>query len=102
MFQMVKNLRVVLGKGSGGRSVQNEDGKAPMWKKRSIFWDLPYLEVLDVRHAIDVMHLTKNICVNLFCFLGTYGKEKDTLEAREELRDMKQREALHSKERDEG
>ena len=37
VFEMVKNLRVVLGKGSGGRSVQSEDGKAPIWKKRSIF-----------------------------------------------------------------
>ena len=36
-----------------------------------------YWEVLDVRHAIDVMHLTKNFCVNLIAFLGVYGKTKD-------------------------
>ncbi|WVZ50279.1 hypothetical protein U9M48_001550 [Paspalum notatum var. saurae] len=64
VFQMVKNLRVVFGKGSGSQPVPNEDGKAPMWKKKSIFWDLPYWEVLDVCHAIDVMHLTKSLCMN--------------------------------------
>ena len=46
------------------------------------------LEVLDVRHAIDVMHLTKNFCVNLIAFLGVYGKTKDTEEVRQELQHM--------------
>jgi Transposase family tnp2/Domain of unknown function (DUF4218)/Domain of unknown function (DUF4216) len=102
VFQMVKNLRVVFGKGSGSQPVPNENGKAPMWKKKSIFWDLPYWEVLDVRHAIDVMHITKNLCVNLLGFLGTYGKGKDTLEARQDLKAMKQREALHPEKREKG
>ena len=66
-----------------------------MWKKKSIFWELSYLEVLDVRHAIDVMHLTKNLCVNLIVFLGVYGKTKDTLEARQELQYMEEQDALH-------
>ena len=48
-----------------------------------------------VRHAIDVMHLTKNLCVNLLDFLGVYGKPKDTLEARQDLQCMKQRAALY-------
>ena len=63
---MVKDLEVNFGKGSGSQHVPNENGMAPMWKKKSIFWELlPYWEVLDVRHAIDVMHLTKNFCINL-------------------------------------
>jgi hypothetical protein len=37
-------------------------------------------------YAIDVMHLTKNICVNLHRFLGTYMKNKDTLESWEDLK----------------
>ena len=61
MFEMVKDIKVVFGKGPGSRSVQSDDGPAPMWKKKSIFWDLLYWEVLDVRHAIDVMYLTKNL-----------------------------------------
>ncbi|WVZ24161.1 hypothetical protein V8G54_002705 [Vigna mungo] len=30
------------------------------WKKKSIFFDLPYWSKLDVRHCIDVMHVEKN------------------------------------------
>jgi hypothetical protein len=71
-----------------------------MWKKNSIFWDLPYWEVLEVRNTIDVMHLTKNLCVNLVGFLGVYGKPKDTLEARQDLQLMKQRAALHPEKRE--
>ena len=55
-----------------------------MWKKKSIFWDLPYWKDLEVRSSIDVMHVTKNLCVNLLGFLGVYGKTKDTPEARED------------------
>ena len=52
------------------------------------------MEILDVRHAIDVMHLTKNLCVNLIGFLGVYEKNKDTLEARQELQRMEDRDAF--------
>ena len=77
--------------------MQSDDGRTPMWKKKSIFWELPYWEVLDVRHTIDVMHLTKNLCVNLLGFLGVYGKAKNTLEARQDLQRMKLRATLHPK-----
>nr|AAU90123.1 putative polyprotein [Oryza sativa Japonica Group] len=69
VFAMVKDLKVVFGKGPGSQHIESEDGHAAMWKKNSIFWELPYWEFLDVRHAIDVMHLTKNLCVNLLGFL---------------------------------
>nr|DAA02100.1 TPA_exp: transposase [Oryza sativa] len=69
VFAMVKDLKVVFGKGPGSQPIECEDGHAAMWKKNSIFWELPYWEFLDVRHAIDVMHLTKNLCVNLLGFL---------------------------------
>jgi hypothetical protein len=32
-----------------------------MWKKMSIFWELPYWKILEVHSAIDVMHVTKNL-----------------------------------------
>src|SRR4051812_23519222 len=60
-----------------------------MWKKKSIFWELPYWVDLEVRSSIDVMHVTKNICVNLLGFLGVYGKSKDRPEAREDQQRMK-------------
>ena len=97
VLEMIKYIKVVFKKGPGSRSVQSDDGRAPMWKKKSIFWELPYWEVLDVRHKIDVMHLTKNLWVNLLGLLGVYGKPKDTLEAQQDLQRMKQRAALHPK-----
>jgi hypothetical protein len=66
-----------------------------MWKKKSIFWELPYWEVHEVRSAIDVMHLTKNLCVNILGFLGLYGKSKDTPEAREDQQRHKGRDGMH-------
>nr|CAE05049.2 OSJNBa0049H08.10 [Oryza sativa Japonica Group] len=95
VFAMVKDLKIVFGKGPGSQPIENEDGHAAMWKKNSIFWELPYWEFLDIRHTIDVMHLTKNLCVNLLGFLGVYGKSKDTLEARNDLKHMEQRGDLH-------
>nr|AAM19041.1 putative transposon-like protein RIM2 [Oryza sativa Japonica Group] len=59
-------------------------------------------EFLDVRHAIDMMHLTKNLCVNLLGFLDVYGKSKDTLEARNDLKHMEQRGDLHPEPKEKG
>ena len=68
-----------------------------MWKKKSIFWDLPYWKDLEVRSAIDVMHVTKNLCVNLLGFLGVYGKTKDTPEAREDQQRVHEKDGMHPK-----
>jgi hypothetical protein len=39
LFDMVRDLEVIFGKGPGGQSVPNDvaTGHAPMWKKKSIF-----------------------------------------------------------------
>ena len=66
-----------------------------MWKKKSIFWELEYWKVLDVRSAIDVMHVMKNLCVTLVGFLGMYGKTKDTPEAREDQQRMHGKDDIH-------
>jgi len=42
-----------------------------------------------------MMHVTKNLCINLIGFLGVYGKTKDTFEARQELQCMEERDGLH-------
>jgi hypothetical protein len=40
---MVKDIEVIFGKGPGEQSVPHDaDGHAPMWKKKSIFWELEY------------------------------------------------------------
>jgi hypothetical protein len=74
---MVKDLKVIFGNGPGNQPIPNGPDKcAPMWKKKSIFWELPYWEVHEVRSAIDVMHVTKNLCVHILGFLGLYGSQK--------------------------
>jgi hypothetical protein len=74
VFNMVKDLHVVFGKGPGSQLVSNDaNGHAPMWKK-SIFWELPYWQVLEVPNRIDMMLLMKNLWVNLLGFMGAYGR----------------------------
>ena len=72
------------------------DGEQVLWKKRSIFFDLPYWEHNLLRHNLDVMHIEKNVCDN---FLGTLlnvdGKSKDNEKARRDLMDMGIRPELH-------
>jgi ABC-type nitrate/sulfonate/bicarbonate transport system ATPase subunit len=65
-----------------------------MWKK-SIFWELPYWEILEVRNTIDVMHVMKNFCLNLLGHQGVYVKSKDTTKSRRDLKLMKQQDDLH-------
>jgi hypothetical protein len=48
------------------------------------------------------MHLMKNLYVNLLGFMGVYEKAKDTLEARQDLQCMKERENLYPKKVDDG
>ncbi|WVZ83514.1 hypothetical protein U9M48_030656, partial [Paspalum notatum var. saurae] len=59
------------------------------WKKKSIFFQLPYWKTLLVRHNLDVMHIEKNICESI---LGTLlemdGKSKDSLKARLDMEQM--------------
>ena len=98
VLAMVNDLHVIFGKGPGGLAVPNDaEGHAPMWKKKSIFWDLPYWKDLEVRSSIDVMHVTKNLCVNLLGFLGVYGKTKDTPEAREDLQRLHEKDGMPPK-----
>jgi hypothetical protein len=93
---MVKDIEVIFGKGPGGQSIPHDAaGHAPMWKKKSIFWELEYWKFLEVRSAIDVMHATKNLCVNLLGFLGVYGKTKDTKKARQDQQRVKDPEDRH-------
>ncbi|KAL4560130.1 hypothetical protein LXL04_032279 [Taraxacum kok-saghyz] len=49
------------------------------WKKKSIFFMLPYWEHLLLRHNLDVMHIEKNVCDNIVkTLLGQGKKNKDT------------------------
>jgi len=59
------------------------------WKKRSIFFELPYWSTLYVRHFLDVMHVEKNVFESLIAtLLNIPGKSKDGLNARLDLVSM--------------
>ena len=38
------------------------------WRKKSIFYELPYWANIELKHNLDVMHIEKNVCDSL---LGT-------------------------------
>jgi hypothetical protein len=72
VYEMVKNVHVVLGKWKMmGKNTEEDD----IWKKQLIFWELPYLKDLEVCHSIDVMHIEMNVCKShLGTLLNTDGK----------------------------
>ncbi|CAN6676733.1 unnamed protein product [Malus baccata var. baccata] len=70
------------------------------WKKKSIFFELPYWEHNLIRHNLDVMHIEKNCCENIMCtILGVAKKTKDNLKARRDLEEMGIRKPLHPQQR---
>ncbi|XP_013745892.1 uncharacterized protein LOC106448572 [Brassica napus] len=73
-----------------------EDDDLWRWKKKSIFFDLPYWKDMPVRHNIDVMHVEKNVSDALLSILMHSGKSKDGLKARNDLEDMGIRSNLHT------
>ncbi|CAE5979936.1 unnamed protein product [Arabidopsis arenosa] len=66
------------------------------WKKRSIFFELPYWKDLLVRHNIDVMHVEKNVSDAILSILMQSAKSKDGLKARKDLEDIGIRNHLHT------
>ncbi|CAH9103451.1 unnamed protein product [Cuscuta europaea] len=69
-----------------------------LWRKKSIFFELPYWSSLLLRHNLDVMHIEKNVCENILgTLLNIEGKSKDNLNARLDLEEMNIRKSLHLK-----
>lgn len=55
-----------------------DDGCTKCYKKRSIFFDLPYWKSLYVRHCLNVMHIENYVCESIFgTLLNILGKTKD-------------------------
>ncbi|XP_058725960.1 uncharacterized protein LOC131597270 [Vicia villosa] len=77
VYGRVKDVNVLFGKD------QKKATHTNIWKKRSVFFDLPYWWSLDVRHCIDVMHVEKNVCDSVIgTLLNVQGKTKDNVNAR--------------------
>jgi hypothetical protein len=92
IYEMVKDVHVVLGKWKRtGKNTEDDD----MWKKQSIFWELPYWKDLDVCHSIDVIHVEKNVCESLLrTLLNKDRKTRDHGHARDDLKKMEIRQEL--------
>ncbi|KAL6557621.1 hypothetical protein OROMI_017971 [Orobanche minor] len=54
IYERVKDIEIEFGKPYKSNSVGG-------FKKRAIFWELPYWKDLEVPHSIDVMHVEKNV-----------------------------------------
>nr|XP_043608898.1 uncharacterized protein LOC122580743 [Erigeron canadensis] len=48
-----------------GKLVKSNPNLPFNWKKRSIFFELPYWKDNLLRHNLDVMHIEKNVCDNI-------------------------------------
>jgi hypothetical protein len=67
-----------------------------IWKKKSIFFRLPYWKDNLLRHNLDVMHIEKNVMDNILgTILDIPGKTKDDLAAHTDLMEMGLRHKLH-------
>ncbi|CAN6720291.1 unnamed protein product [Malus baccata var. baccata] len=65
------------------------------WKKKSIFYKLPYWRHLLIRHNLDVIHIEKNICDSVVGTLLGIEKSKDGLAARADLEVLNIRRSQH-------
>ncbi|KAH0969450.1 hypothetical protein GBA52_028689 [Prunus armeniaca] len=79
VWKEVEAINYEWGKRIGKRK---DDGCTKCYKKRSIFFDLPYWKSLYVRHCLNVMHIEKNVCESIFgTLLNILGKTKDGVAA---------------------
>jgi hypothetical protein len=89
VFEMVKNIEVVFGKGiiKGQKRMKTPTLTDIPFKKQSIFFKyLPYWKDLQTCHSIDLMHVTKNIFDNIIrTLLDMPRKTKDGLKSRTDL-----------------
>jgi hypothetical protein len=92
VYEMVKDVHVVLGK---REMTDNNTKEDDMWKKQSIFWELPYWKDIYVCHSIDVMHVKKNVCESLLgTLLNMDGETRNHGHARADLKKMGIRQEL--------
>ncbi|XP_057740133.1 uncharacterized protein LOC130957283 [Arachis stenosperma] len=84
IFEMLQNAENVFGK------KQSTSNSFPWnWKKRSIFFELPYWHKNPLYHNLDVIHIEKNILDSVIgTLLDIPGKTKDHLNARYDLKNL--------------
>jgi hypothetical protein len=99
VYKMVKNIRIIYGKKKPDGTIINRSTpriEGVPFKKLSIFFQyLPYWPELEVPHAIDAMHVQKNVFESLMATLMDTPKSKDGLKARKDMVQPKVMEELH-------
>jgi hypothetical protein len=89
VFNIVSKLKFVFGKKTKDRKPSKDvkPTQGATFKKKSIFFEyLSYWPVLDVRHAIDGMHVQKNVFESLIgTLLDMKGKTKEGLNSRNDM-----------------
>ncbi|XP_059627474.1 uncharacterized protein LOC132270307 [Cornus florida] len=103
ILRVVKNIKKEWGKYKKQDKKRKKCEKTSdcPWKKKFIFFELPYWEVLLLRHNLDVMHIEKNVCESIIgTLLDMKGKSKDGLNSHLDLQEMCIRDELHPIKRD--
>jgi len=99
VYKMVKNIKIVYGKKKLDRTIRDRSKpsiEGVPFKKQSIFFQyLPYWPQLEVPHAIDAMHVQKNVFESLMGTLMDTTKSKDGLKARKDMVQLKVMPELH-------
>jgi hypothetical protein len=99
LFEMVKNIQVVFGKGTikGQKRKKTPTLTNIHFKKQSIFFKyLPYWKDLETCHNTDLMHVTKNVFNNIIgTLLDMQRKMKDGLKSCKDLVQFGLRPMLH-------
>ncbi|XP_016471415.2 uncharacterized protein LOC107793551 [Nicotiana tabacum] len=82
--------------GDNTRKRKRDAERRDNWKKKSIFFELPYWRTVLLRHNLDVMHIEKNISESVIgTLLDIDGKTKDTLKSRLDIQEMRIKKPLH-------
>jgi hypothetical protein len=100
ILDCTKDLSTSFGKDPSGkkpaRKKRKEGEPLAIFKRRSIWFILPYWKYLMLRHNFDVMHIGKNVSESFInIFLGTPEKTKDNLNSRLDLQALGIRSDLH-------
>ncbi|KAL0546158.1 hypothetical protein IC582_016064 [Cucumis melo] len=94
VFEKTKDLDFQRGK-INKKKKHSKGSTKSCWNRKSAFFELPYWKHLHVRHCLDVMHIEKNVCMNILgTLLDIPGKTKDGLNVRRDLADLKIRPEL--------
>jgi len=66
----------------------DSSSRGNQWRRKSIFFNLPYWKDNLLCHNLAVMHIENNVCDNVLYTMLKDEKSKDHLQARQDLKDM--------------